>query len=233
LQPFGPAWDPFLGIHQLGETDPKGNFDFAAIPVGTYHAFATLQGHVSPASLLPRTDACFAIPTRFDAPIQVLDAVLPKVCINVQAASVIDFQLEIGGSICGSVSWQDGAPAKNNRLSVMLIDGEEKRRDHHLIPLEDQSPFDYALEATDGDGNFRVEGLYPGRYIIGFRVPRFLSYVRKNAYPGGSPATINCASSFYWTGETPYHMAATPLELKSRGHISGINIVLPMLEQEP
>lgn len=231
LQPFGPAWDPFLGIHELGKTDRNGHFDFPAIPVGTYHAFATLQGYASPASLLPR-DSGFGIPTHFDVPVQVLDTVLPIVCINVQAASVIDFQLEIGGSICGSVSWQDGTPAKNNALRLMLIDEEEKRRDHQLTPFEDETPFDSALAATDGDGNFCFEGLYPGRYIIGSRVPRFLSYVRKTAYPDRSPALINCASSFCWTGGTPYHMEAIPLELKSGADISGVNIVLPMLEQE-
>jgi hypothetical protein len=231
LQRFGPAGNPFLGIHQLGKTDRNGNFDFPAIPVGTYHAFATLQGYVSPASLLPR-DACFGIPTHFDVPVRVLDAVLPKVSIKVEAVSVFDFRLEIGGSICGSVSWQDGTPAKNNMLRLMLIDGEEKRRDHQLIPFEDELPFDSTLETTDGDGNFRFEGLYTGRYIIGSKVPKFLSYVRMATYPDGSSALINCASSFYWTGRTPYHMEAIPLELKSGADISGINIVVPMLEHE-
>jgi hypothetical protein len=44
---------------------------------------------------------------------------------------------------------------------------------------------------------------------------------------------VNCASLYYWAGETPYYMDAVPLELKSLEDISGISIVLPMLEPEP
>jgi hypothetical protein len=232
LQGFKPVLDNFFGIHQIGETDGRGRFDFPAVPVGTYHAFATLPGYVSPAYLLP-TASCFGIPKHFDVPVKVLDATLPKITINVQEASVLDFQLETGGSICGRVSWQDGAPAKNNGTRLMLIDGEEKRRDFGSF-LKDSSFVgrDVAF-STDTEGNFRFECLPAGRYIIGARVPRLLNYVCKNAYPGRTPAMVNCASSYYWTGGTPYYMEAVPLELQSRENISGISIVLPMLEREP
>jgi hypothetical protein len=220
LQGFKPVLDNFFGIHQIGETNRTGRFDFPAVPVGTYHAFAALPGYVSPASLLP-TKSSFGVPTHFNVSVQVLDATLPKISINVQEASVLDFQLETGGSICGRVSWQDDAPSKNNETKLMLIDAEEKRRDYRWSP------------STDADGNFRFECLPPGRYIIGARVPRLLDYVCKNAYPGRTPAMVNCASSYYWTGGTPYYMEAVPLELQSREDISGISIVLPMLEREP
>jgi hypothetical protein len=230
LQGFKPVLDNFFGIHQIGETDRKGRFDFPAVPVGTYHAFATLPGYVSPASLLPKSSPfLFGVPIHFDVPVEVLDATLPKITTNVQEASVPDFQLETGGSISGRVSWQDGAPAKNNHTQLMLIDGEEKRGNYGSF-REDLS---FVAFSTDTEGNFRFECLPPGRYIIGARVPRFLDYVCRNAYPGRTPAMVNCASSYYWTGGTPYYMEAVPLELQSREDMSGITIVLPMLEREP
>ncbi len=219
LQGVRPVSDHFFGIHQIGETDRNGRFDFPAVPVFTYYAFATLPGYVSPASLLS-TRSCFGVPTHFDAPAEVLDVALPKISINVQEASILDFQLETGGSIGGRVSWQDGAPAKNNWTQLMLIDAEEKRRG-------------YRFSSTDAEGNFRLECLPPGRYIIGAKVPRLLDYVCKNAYPGRTPAMVNCASLYYWTGGTPYYMEAVPIELQSREDIAGISIVLPMLEREP
>jgi hypothetical protein len=235
LQGFQPVLDNFFGIHQVGETDRKGRFDLPAVPVGTYYAFATLPGYVSPASLLPTT-SCFGVRTHFDVPDRVLDATLPKVTINVQDASVVDFQLETGGSISGRVSWQDGTPARNNWTQLMLVDAEGGRRNLGSF-LEDRSFVrDYATFGTDAEGNFRFKCLPPGRYIIGARVPRLLDYVCKNAYPGRTPAMVNCASLYYWTGGTggtPYYMEAVPLELQSREDISGISIVLPMLEREP
>jgi hypothetical protein len=233
LQCFKPVLDNFFGIHQIGETDRGGRFDFPAVPVGTYHAFATLPGYVSPASLLPKSSPfVFGVPTHFDVPIEVLDATLPKISINVQQASVLDFQLQTGGSICGRVLWQDGAPAKNNYTQVMLIDGEGKRRTYGSFH-EETSCGDAVAGKTDADGNFRFGCLPPGKYIVGAQVPRLLSYLCPNAYPGRTPAMVNCASLYYWTGETPYYMDAVPLELKSLEDISGIRIVLPMLEPEP
>ena len=232
LQGFKPALDNFFGIHQVGETDEKGRFDFPAVPVGTYHAFATVPGYVSPASLLPMT-SCFGVATHFDVPAQVLDAALPKVSINVQAASVVDLQLEIGGSICGRVSWQDGAPAKNYWTKLMLIDEEGKRHNYGSFHEETSDCGDAVVGMTDDDGNFRFGCLPPGKYIIGAKVPRLLSYLCQNAYPGRNPAMVTCASLYFWSGETPYYMEAVPLELKAREDISGISIVLPMLEREP
>jgi hypothetical protein len=232
LQGFRPVLDNFCGIHQVGETDGRGCFDLPTVPVGTYHAFATLPGYVSPASLLPITSG-FGISTHFDVPAQVLDAALPKVSINVQAASVIDFQLEVGGSIGGRVSWKDGAPAKNNWTELMLIDGEGMRRNYGSFIEETSFCGDKVAGMTDDDGNFRFGCLPPGNYIIGAKVPRLLSYLCPNAYPGRSPAMVHCASLYYWSGETPYYMEAVPLELKACEDISGISIVLPMVEREP
>jgi hypothetical protein len=229
LQGFEPRTDNFFGIRQFGETDENGRFDIPVIPAGTYHAFATLPGYVSSASVLPMM-SLFGVRTHFEVPTPVLDAALPRVSINAEVLSLLDFRLEIGGSISGTVSWQDGAPAKNNWLKLMLIDEQGTRLDHGWFHEETSLCGDAVVGSTDADGNFRLGCLAAGRYIIGAKAPRLMNYVCRNAYPGRSPEFVNCASLYYWTGETPYYKEAIPVELKSREHISGIKIVLPMLE---
>lgn len=233
LHSFEPPSDNFFGITQVGETDENGRFDIPAIPAGIYHAFATLQGYVSPASLLPIDSFTFGLPDHFDVPIAVLDATLPKVTITAQAPTVLDFQLETGGSISGTVSWQDGAPAKITEMKLMWIDGEGKRRDAGYFFEKTSSSGRDVPGGMAADGNFHLGCLAAARYIIGAKAPRLMPYVCRNAYPGRSPVFVNCASFYYWTGETPYYMEAIPVELKSREHISGISIVLPMLEPKP
>jgi hypothetical protein len=232
LQGFEPRSDNFFGIRQHGETDQNGRFDIPAIPAGTYHAFATLPGYVSSASLLPMM-SLFGVRTHFEVSYAVLDAALPRVCINAEAPSVLDFRLEVGGSISGTVSWQDGAPAKNNWLKLMLINEEGRRLNHGWFHEETSLCGDAVVGSTDPVGNFRYGCLPPGRYIIGAKTPRLMDYICANAYPGRTPAFVNCASLYYSTGETPYYLEASPVELKSREHISGISIVLPMLDPEP
>jgi hypothetical protein len=113
-----------FGIQRLGVTDAEGNFDFPNVLASTYYAFATLPGYASPSSTLTRS-ASFGISTYLDAPRHVLDAVLDKITVAPGTPSQITFSLEVGGTISGTVSWQDGSPATNNPLKVIFVDGEK------------------------------------------------------------------------------------------------------------
>src|SRR5277367_598396 len=89
LQGFEPRSDHFFGIRKHGETDQNGHFDIPAIPAGTYHAFATLPGYVSPASLLPIDSFTYGPRAHFEVPDTVLDATLPKVTITAETPTVL------------------------------------------------------------------------------------------------------------------------------------------------
>jgi Carboxypeptidase regulatory-like domain len=232
VQGYKHVLDRFFGINRLGATDRRGRFNFADIPVGTYYAYASLPGYVSGASLLPKYE-CFGVPKHFSAPVEAVDAALPKITINAEETTDVDLQLEVGGSISGSVVWQDGTHAKGNWTKLMLVDAEDKRYNHGCLIEETCFAGDAVVSPADSDGNFRFGCLPPGRYIIGAKVPRLLDYLCKNAYPGREPAMVRCASLYYWSGGKAYYKEAVPFELKSRENIEGINIVLPMLEQGP
>jgi hypothetical protein len=235
LQAVKEERDIRFGIQKLGVTDAEGNFDFPNILASTYYAFATLPGYASPSCTLARS-ADFGIPTHLEAPRQVLDAVLHKITVTPGTPSQITFSLEPAGSISGTVSWLDGSPAINNPLKVRFIDGEKNQHDHWLTPVEDTlgaAFLDEPKVLTDSNGNFKLAGLFTGNYIVGAGVPRLLSYVRKNLLWDGVPPTINCASLFYWTGNTPNLADAIPVDVESGTDISNIDLVLPMLPMKP
>jgi hypothetical protein len=107
LQGFEPRTDNFFGIRQHGETDQNGRFDIPAIPAGTYHAFATLPGYVSSASLLPMK-SLFGVRTHFEVPDAVLDAALPESLSMLTHRQLLIFSLrwvdQSAGPFCGRMA---------------------------------------------------------------------------------------------------------------------------------
>jgi hypothetical protein len=229
LQGVSPAVDEVFGLHKLGVTDANGNFDFPAVLASTYYIFSTLPGYASPASPLSRSFA-YGVPCHLDDRTHDLDAVLDRVTVTPAAPSKIHLSLVDGGVISGKVLWMDGSPATHSPVSIMHVDRDESRRRYSLTASEDADcmgdMFDYL---TDSDGNFHLGGLFPAKYIVGAKAPKLLDYVRKNLMWNGVPPTINCASFYYWTGNTPNLAEATPIEVESG--IVTINLTLPMLPE--
>ena len=229
LQGVSPAVDEVFGLRKLGVTDANGNFDFPAVLAWTYYIFSTLPGYASPASPLSRSFA-FGVPWHLDYRTHDLDAVLNRVMVTPAAPSEIHLSLVDGSVISGKVLWMDGSPAAHNPVSIMHVDRDESRRRYSLTASEDADCMgDMSDYLTDSDGHFRLGGLFPGKYIVGAKAPRLLNYVRKNLMWNGIPPTINCASFYYWTGNTPNLAEATPIEVGSG--IVTINLTLPMLPE--
>jgi hypothetical protein len=219
--------DIAFGIRKLGVTNANGFFDFSGIPASKYYIFATLRGYASPATQLSRFSG-FGVPEHFSAAEHVLDVALERVTVASEAATEINLSLVIGGTISGRVSWQDGSPAARNSMRLIFVDCDN--RHHHSVRHEDVCA--YGTE-TDDEGNYRFEGLFTGKYIVGARAPKFLNYVRKNLMWNGIPPTISCASFFYLTGNTANPVEAIPVEIESGIDISKIDLILPMLPVNP
>ncbi len=225
LQGAPPSIDEVFGIRTLGVTDANGNFDFRAVLAWTYYIFAKVPGYAYPASHLSQSWGCLGVRDHFNAPEPVLDAALDKVTVTPEAATEINLTLAVGGTISGKVSWQDGTPAARNQMKLILVDGD-KRRDHSF--RSEQDAHAYGTE-TDDKGNYRFKGLYTGKYVVGARAPKLLDYVRKNLMWNGVPPTMNCASFYYWTGNTPNLADAVPIDVESAVDVSNVDLTLPML----
>jgi hypothetical protein len=234
LQAVHPEGDIAFGIQKLGVTDENGNFDFPAVLASTYYIFATLPGYASSVSPLSRSSG-FGIPCHIDTRLQDIDAVLDRVTVTPATPSEIHLSLLAGGTISGKVFWLDGSPAIHTHLTVVHVYRDESRRHYALTPPED----DHCLEelvygsSTDDDGNFHLDGLFPGKYIVGARAPKLLNYVRKNLMWNGVPPTINCAGFYLWTGGTPNLAEAAPIEVEAGVEIPKIDLTLPMLRPNP
>lgn len=178
LQAINPEGDIRFGIQRLGVSDAEGNFDFPSVLASTYYAFATLPGYVSPSSLIPRHFG-FGVPYHLEAPRQTLDAVLDNITVIPNAATKITFSLHVGASIPGTVFWQDGSPAINTPLTVKLIDGDNNRRDHWLMPMEDTHSFLQLEMTTDNNGNFKLDGCSPANTSLERACPGYcLTFAR-------------------------------------------------------
>jgi hypothetical protein len=229
--------DIAFGIQRLGVTDAKGNFQFPAVLASTYYIFATLPRYVSSASPLSRSSPLvFGVPCHIETRSQDIDAVLDKVTVNPANPSEIHLSLLVGGTISGKVFWLDGTPAINNQLALVRVHPDDSRRPYDLVLPEDWLYLDqlmYPSSSTDDNGNFHLEGLSPGKYIVGARAPKLLNYVRKNLMWNGIPPTINCAGFEYWTGGTPNLAEAVPIEVEAGVDVPQINLTLPMLRPNP
>jgi hypothetical protein len=204
------------GLHyptSLGSTDQDGHFDFASIPIGDYYTYAYLAGYVSAISGFPGYN--YIGGTMRIIAIAVRDAVLQKVSIRENETASVDIKLEIGGSISGRVCWQSGAPARHHPLQAMIADAEKER---------------YVVNETktDADGNYCMANLYTGRFIIGAKTNSPILYDRKSGYSTIlGPATIKCFSELVWNDGSLWYNDASPIAVKTRTAITGIDLVIP------
>jgi hypothetical protein len=233
LQPVGPSASGVTRIGRVAESDAEGCFEANSIPVGTYYAVATLPGYVSSASILGRPPMIFGSPNRLAAFGDIPEAIVPRVTIEAERDAVIDFQLELEGAISGKVTWMDGSPARDNILDLVLIQSNGSPRHYDPNPGGGWLSSGPGMLITDGKGNFRLSNLPAGKYAVGARVPRFLPYVRTDGDPSIGPTTVNCLSSFYWTGGTAYFREASAVEVENGADTSGVDLVLPMTEPPP
>ena len=225
VQPVGGEASGYKGGYAVpGKSGPDGRFDFPFVCVGNHYVFASLPGYVSAAKLFP-AGFLFGPSTPLEAPDHLLDVHLDKVCVREGSASSVELKLDVGGSISGRVTWLDGSPAKNNNVNLILVHSDGSRR-HIYEAFSNERGLEEDVR-TDEDGNFHVGSLFTGRYVVGHAVPRLLDYRRKEK------PMITFASLFYWSGGTPDPDEALPVEVRCGVDLTGIDAVLPMVEQPP
>lgn len=141
---------------KVGMTDARGDFQIKEVPEGKYYIMVDAPGLVTPISLVE---------------LEQLDREglqspeVGKLFETISVDGINDKQVEVrarrGGSIAGRVTYEDGDPVVNARVSVMRL-----KNGHPVRFLTSISPSAFVGHQTDDRGMYRFNGLPPGEYIV-------------------------------------------------------------------
>jgi septal ring-binding cell division protein DamX len=172
----GGRYGSFGGGTLSTRTNAEGRFVFPNVAPGDYYAVASAVGYIGEHALLQ-----YEFNTGADA--GALLAGIPQVHVTADAASSVVITMERGGSVSGTVQWEDGSPAAGVSVSAQLAAKQGAMPDAlQAIPGFDSGSF----ATSDDRGVFRLTGLATGDYIV-------QAQVLQTPFPGGR------YTSYGWT----------------------------------
>ena len=134
-------------------TDLTGGYIIADVPPGQYYLSVELAGYATPISQFT--------PDELHAPTpeikQRIQSDFQLVTVTPNSAVRADATIPRAGSISGTVIWDDGSPAIDTDIRILRHDAKNNR--HDIVPKMPDT-------ATDGHGQFTVESLLPGEYLV-------------------------------------------------------------------
>lgn len=233
------AVDDFKGLDQNGKASPTakahsassvavdtkldGSFLIRSVEPGRYYILVELPGYLSP--LAPLTQEAVELPSEED--IKRLRTILQQVTVVRGKVSRLDFRLERGASLSGTVRYDDGSPAAG--LSVSLL---RKDRDGILKQVSNglQDSFS-SRQRTDDLGHYRVAALSPAEYLVSVGL-RSLSVSVTGALLGAgefSGTGTNEQVQIY-SGSTARRSEAKLISVGEGQDIDGADITVPILK---
>ena len=139
-------------------TDLAGGYTIAEVPPGQYYLRVDLPGYATPISQFAAED--LKSPHRSQQRIQ---SELQLVTVAPNATVQVDATLHRAGSISGSMTYEDGSPAIAIRVTLLHRDANGKLREAR----------NGASAVTNGHGQFSIESLLPGNYVIEAKLVTF------------------------------------------------------------
>jgi hypothetical protein len=144
------------GPERTGMTNGSGEFQVKDVPAGSYFVMVDAAGIITPLSLIDLEEASAEKPN--------LDEIkkhFDEIVVDGTNDVTVKVRARRGGAISGKVTYADGDPAINVRVSVMRKkDGRMARFITNLNP----SAF-FGIQ-TDDRGMYRIAGLPPGEYFV-------------------------------------------------------------------
>lgn len=200
------------GLSTLAAID--GSFTLAKVPPGTYYVVAQLPGYLSPLNQLSQQERLAASADAMKA----VQQAAQKITIEANHSAQIDVRLERGGSLSGTVQYDDGAPASGvvPTLLVLQPDGKWKPLSLSLQPVP-----------TDDRGRFRLSGLPAGKYAIQAALPT----VQASAGVGMASVSMHMNMGdalVVYSGGALREKDIKPVEVGNGDEVSGIDVVFPL-----
>lgn len=145
------------GPERTGMTNAAGEFQIKDVPAGSYFVMVDAAGIITPLSLIDIADI-----NGDKLNVEEIKKYFEEVAVNGTNDVTVKVRARRGGAISGKVTYADGDPAINVRVSVM------RKKDGHLSSfITNFNPSAFFGIQTDDRGMYRIAGLPPGEYIVG------------------------------------------------------------------
>jgi protocatechuate 3,4-dioxygenase beta subunit len=139
-----------------GQTQLDGSFTFTGVTPGNYYVIAQLAGYLSPE--LEFTSSDWSHPT--EETVHRMAQVLTSVTVLANNSSQVDVSLIKGGTISGTVHYEDGMPLTNSEVDLLRHDPKGKVNDYYPVVMV------AGTIHTDDQGGYRIAGLPEGEYKL-------------------------------------------------------------------
>lgn len=140
------------------QTGLDGSFTMTDLKPGAYYAIAEMPGYLSSVSNLSEEDWVHPTTSVADR----IAKTLQRVSIEGGRTAVVNFSLERGAAVSGTVSFDDGTPAAEVEIKVLR---EKSDGSWSAVRLSAAHPFIEDLTTNDL-GQYRISGLAAGHYVI-------------------------------------------------------------------
>lgn len=142
----------------IANTKLDGSYSIERVTPGTYYVIAEMPGYLSPLTNFPFDEL-----DRPEAEVkQQLRRALQQVTVAGNQVARLDFRLERGGALSGTVHYQDGSPVVGALIDLMRKDENgtwRKVSDFMRQRATEQ-------RATDDLGRYRITSLPPSQYLV-------------------------------------------------------------------
>ena len=147
---------------QSVQTLLDGSFTIPNVQPGAYYVVATAPGYVSPLYALL---AAGNESQKDDGASKKLAALAPRITVQANLPASVSVNLERGAAVSGTVLYDDGSPASDVRVQI-LVRKKDKWITAPSMPFKESIP----STLTDDRGNYRISGLPAQEYAVEVRL---------------------------------------------------------------
>jgi hypothetical protein len=199
---------------QIYRVGLDGSYRILHVKPGVYYVVVKQPGYLSPFAMF--TNKQLVHPTPDDQ--QKIDAYLPMITVVPNNTATLDVRLTRGASLGGTVSFDDGQPFPDTRVTVMQKDAKGEWKELGLV----------SGGYTDDLGHFRITGLLGGTYLLHVNVSIDDMYVDSVLEQPNMMSSNTHYSLDYYSGDTARKRDAKPIDLDSSQEMSSANITIPV-----
>lgn len=202
------------GGFRVYRTGVDGSYRILHVKPGIYYVVVKQSGYLSPFAQF--TNKQLSHPTPDDQ--QKIVQYLPTVTVVPNNTVTMDIHLTRGASLSGRVSFDDGAPYANARVTVMQKDDSGKWK---ALPLVSGG-------AADDLGHFRITGLLEGEYLLEVGLYIDDMFVSSLLEQVSSMSSNTHYSLEYYSGDTARLRDAKPIHLDNSQEMDAADITIPV-----